>query len=182
MKLLSTLVLAAGVALTSCAAKVVKTPANSAAPSMRAPADAAAQIVLNVRPVTPTLAASEDWGQLRADWNGAFFAAAGTAGIPLTVQEGAPRPTGQPGTLLAVTIKDYRYVSTGKRFGLGIMSGNAFVEASVRFVNLRDGSVYGEEQINTSSSAWEGLFSALLDEQIKAIAKDVVADVKPAAR
>jgi len=62
------------------------------------------------------------------------------------------------------------------------MGGNAFVDANVRFLSLRDGSVYGEQQINTSTSAWEGVFSALLDEQIKAIAKEVVADVKPAAR
>lgn len=175
MKTLRLLALAAAISLTGCAANVVKTPVGSA--PLRVPAEASTRIVLNVAGV-PGITTSQDWQQLRADWSAAFFGQASASGIPLTLQDGPPRPTGEAGTLLAVTVKDYRYVSTGARIGLGIMTGNAFVDANIRFLDLKTGAAFGEQQVNTSSSAWQGVFSALLDAQLKAIAEEVIDDVK----
>lgn len=171
------LIVATAVGLAGCAATVVKTPAGGSSTSMRIPVESASRIVLNVSGV-PEITRSSDWQRLRSDWSSAVFGQASTAQIPLAVQEGPPKPTGETGTLLAVTVKDYRYVSTGARIGLGIMTGNAFVDANVKFINLKTGELFGEQQINTSSSAWQGVFSALLDDQLKAIAKELVDDVK----
>ena len=37
---------------------------------------------------------------------------------------------------------------------------------------------FGEQTYNTSSSAWEGVFSAMTNRQVDAIAADVVRQVK----
>ncbi len=95
------------------------------------------------------------------------------------MRDGEPKPTGQAGTLVAVHVNDYRYVSAGARFGLGVMTGNAYVDAKIRFLDLKTGQSFGEQTINTSSSAWQGIFSAMTDKQLQAIAKEIVNDIKP---
>jgi len=46
-------------------------------------------------------------------------------GASFTAQDGEPKPTGTPGTLLAVNIADFRLVSAGAHYGFGVMTGNA---------------------------------------------------------
>jgi hypothetical protein len=95
-------------------------------------------------------------------------------GASFTAQDGEPKPTGSAGTLLAVDVIDFRYVSTGARIGLGIMTGNAFVNAQVSFRDLSTGQVWGERHYDTSSSAWQGVFAPMTDKQVHAICKEIV--------
>jgi hypothetical protein len=54
------------------------------------------------------------------------------------------------------------------------MTGNAFVDSKVRFIDLKDGRVWGEQPYNTKSTAWEGVFSAMTAKQVGAICKKMV--------
>jgi hypothetical protein len=76
-------------------------------------------------------------------------------------------------------VNDYRWVSTGARIGFGVFTGNAFVDAKIRFLDLKTGQPFGEQSINTSSSTMQGVFSAMTDKQLQAIAKEIVADINP---
>jgi hypothetical protein len=177
LKTIRCLMLAAAVALTGCAANVVKNPSPGAQP-VRVPAESAKNLMLNIGG-SPTAAKSADWAAFRGEWRNAVAAEASAAAIPFNMQDGDPKPTGQTGTLVSVYVNDYHYVSSGARFGLGIMTGNAYVDAKIRFLDLKTGQPFGEQVINTSSSAWQGIFSAMTDKQLQAIAKEIVNDIKP---
>ena len=162
--------------LAGCAAKVVRT-ADTPGMQVAVPAQSKARLVLNVGG-EPQAVKSPDWAAFRDEWQTAFKTEADAAGIAFVWQDGPPKPLGQAGTLLAVQVRDYRYLSTGARYGLGVMSGNAYVNAQLRFLSLADGRPFGEQTVNTSSSAWEGVFSAMTGKQIEAIAQDVMRDFK----
>lgn len=177
MTLIRSLVLSAAVALTGCAANVVKT-APGGGSQVRVPAESAKNIVLNISG-SPAATQAADWAAFRGEWRNAVAAEASAAALPFAMQDGEAKPTGQAGTLVAVHVNDYRYVSAGARFGLGVMTGNAYVDAKLRFLDLKTGQSFGEQTINTSSSAWQGIFSAMTDKQLQAIAKEIVNDIKP---
>ena len=188
MNLLKITLLAAAIALTGCAATVQKTaPAQAAAPTagaaataqapVRVPADASQRLVLNI---TGSKASTDakDWAAFKQEWRAIFQEQASAAGLKFDYQDGEARASGEPGTLLAVTVNDYRYVGIGARLAFGIMTGNAFVDATLRFRNLRDGATFGEQSYNTSSSAWHGVFAAMTPKQIYAIADEVIREMK----
>lgn len=168
---------AAALCLAGCAANVVKSGPDAQA-AIHLPPAASKGVVLAVTGST-TATQSKDWADFKGAFRGAVAAEAAAANMPFSMEEGEPRATGQDGTLLSVYVNDYRYVSTGARFGLGVFTGNAFVDAKVRFLDAKTGQPYGEQQLNTSSSAWQGVFSAMTDKQLQAIAKDLVEDIKP---
>jgi hypothetical protein len=60
----------------------------------------------------------------------------------------------------------------------GIMTGNAYIDAQLQFRDLNDGKVLGQEAYNTTSSATQGIFSAVTPKQIYAIADEVIRDMK----
>ena len=163
------------VALAGCAANVVRT--GDSAAKVPIPAQSKARLVMNVGGA-PQATASRDWEAYRAEWRTAFKAEADAAGIAFVWQDGPPKPLAQAGTLLAVHVDDYRYLSPGARHGLGVMTGNAYVNAKLRYLSLADGRPFGEETVNTSSSAWQGIFSAMTEKQIQAIAKDALQELR----
>ena len=175
---LSTFVLAAGLAaLAGCAATVQRAPADAGA-AVRVPAQSSKNIVLNVTG-SPAAVQSKDWEAFKGEWRSALGGAATAAGARFSAQDGAPRPMAEPGTLVVVDVADYRYLTPGARFGLGIMTGNAYIDTKVRFVDLRTGAPLGERAYNTSSSAWQGVFSAMTDKQVQAISKEIVSEINP---
>jgi hypothetical protein len=164
--------------LSGCAANVVKSQAPGAAAQVRIPPQSAKALVLNIQG-KPAAMQAADWAAFRGEWSSAVSAEASAHAIPFSLQDGEARPTGQDGTLVSVFVNDYHYVSSGARYGLGVFTGNAYIDATVRFVDLKTGRPFGEEAVNTSSSAWQGVFSAMTDKQLQAIAKDIVGDVQP---
>ena len=60
------------------------------------------------------------------------------------------------------------------------MGGNAFIESKLSFSNLKNGESFGSQAANTSSSAWQGVFSAMTNKQVEAIAVDVFKQLKGA--
>ena len=167
-KLVMTLVATA--LLGGCAATVKKS--GDEAP-VKVGANATKAIVLNIKGESDATS-SKDWGTFKDVWRDALKEEAAAVGATVTTQDGDPKATGHPGTLLAVDGIDFRYVSTGARIGLGVMTGNAFVNAQVRFQDLSNGQVWGERHYDTKSSAWQGVFSPMTDKQVHAICKEIV--------
>ncbi len=164
------------VALASgCAATVKRGPAD--APLAKIPPSAASKLVLNVSGSTNSVNA-KDWNDFRQEWKENFAEKAGAARVKFDMQEGPSKPTGEDGVLLTVYVDDYRFIRPGTRYLTGIMGGNAYIEAKLTYLSLKTGQSFGSQAINTSSSAWEGVFSPMTNKQVEAIAVDVLSNIK----
>ncbi|HEX3374787.1 MAG TPA: hypothetical protein VHS13_11310 [Edaphobacter sp.] len=157
------------VLLVGCAATVKKT--GDAAP-IKVGASATKSIVLSMTG-DKDATDSKDWEPFKGLWREAMKEEAAGIGATFTALDGEPKPTGTDGTLLAVNIADFRLVSAGARYGFGVMTGNAFVNAQVAFRDLNTGEVWGERHYDTSSTAWQGVFSPMTDKQVRAICKEI---------
>jgi len=93
------------------------------------------------------------------------------------VQKGDAHSTGASGTLLQVYVSDYRMVGIGARIFLGVMTGNAYIDAKGTFTDLESGSPFGERAYNTSSSAWGGVFAKMTPQQVDAVASMVFTEL-----
>ena len=119
-----------------------------------------------------------DHPSYKQEWRDIFKEQATTAGIAFEFQDGDAKPTGTAGTLLSVYMNDYRFVGIGSRLAFGIMTGNAYIDATLRFRSLADGATFGEQAYNTGSSASHGVFAAMTPKQIYAIADEVIREMK----
>ena len=147
------------------AAPIVATPAQ---PPL-VPAVSAKRVVLNMTgPATVTQA--KDWASFKEEWRATFADHAKAKGVVFDMQQGDARATGEAGTLLNVYVNDYRMVGIGARIFLGVMTGNAYIDAKVSFTDLNGGAAFGERAYNTSSSAWSGVFAKMTPQQVDAIA------------
>ncbi len=87
---------------------------------------------------------------------------------------------GKDGVGIKINVSNFRYITPGARYGAGIMVGNAWVNSSADFTDLKTGQLLGTRTYDTSSSAWEGVMSAMTQEQVEAIARQIIADIKSA--
>ena len=164
--------------LSGCAA-TVQAPAPPAAGAARlaAPAVATTQVGLLVTG-TPMLRAAAGWPAFRAEWRNAFKGATTAAGLRMAYFETEPSEH-LPGTvLLRITVKDYRHVSTGMRWALGVITGNAFVDAEVEFIELPSRRSLGSRRYKTSSSHWQGVLSAMTEKQLAALATAMLQELR----
>src|SRR6266849_5437305 len=104
-----------GMALTGCAASV-KRAENS--PPIRVGDGATKMLVLNMTGSKDSTE-SADWEPFKGLWRQALKEDAVTLSAPFSAQEGEPKSTGEAGTLLVVDVADFRYLSTGMRYGFG---------------------------------------------------------------
>ena len=120
---------------------------------------------------------SADWQTFRAEWRSAFSASASAAGLNATYLETEP-PDQPPDTVLVfVAVNDYRYITPAARFGFGIMTGNAFVDADAEFFEFPNRRSIGKRKYSTSSTAWQGVFSAMTDKQVRAISDTMLQEL-----
>lgn len=160
-------------------------PATTAAPAERMaapvkiPAASTRKVVL-VMTGPKNVVESKDWPEMKREWKDTFSEHAKGAGISFTFADAAPPAGSEDGTLLLVNVADYRIVGIGMRILFGVMTGNAFIDAQIAYSNLRDGSKFGEQQYNTSSSAWGGVFAKVTPQQVDQIATGVFAELKAA--
>lgn len=162
--------------LASCAASVEHP--GSVPSTIMIPAESSRTIALSVTG-SDTAVHSADWEPFKGEWRAAMASAVVAKGAKFVAQEGLPQAMEEPGTWVVVDINDYRYLTPGARFGFGVMTGNAFIDSRVRFFDLGNGRLIAEQPYNTSSSAWEGIFSAMTDKQVRAICDEVVATINP---
>ena len=160
--------------LTGCAATVQRTSGTQ--PMLNIPAASAQKIVMTITG-NDVVSASSDWEQLREEWRTSMAAAAATAGSAFEYEKGDIPPTSESGTMIVVTVNDYRYVSTAARFAVGIATGNAYIDADVAFLDLQSRRPVGSRKYSTSSSAWQGIFSAMTPKQLENISTEIVKDI-----
>lgn len=159
--------------LGGCAATVNKPADNRPALAIDSKATAVALLITG----NPTMQASADWQTFRAEWRTAFASVAAGAGLPFSYQE-VESWDAAPGTVLVkVQVNDYRYLTSGARYGLGVMTGNAYIDADATFIALPSKQPLGVKKYATSSSAWEGIFSAMTDKQVQAISSEIVREL-----
>ena len=185
LRSLLSLSLACTLLLAGCATAPGGKPDGSAAPAARIaspvtiPAAAARTVVLTMTGPKHVVDA-RDWSEFQREWRETFADHAKEAGIAYRFAEAVPPLGGEDGTLLHVTVNDYRIVGIGARIWFGVMTGNAFIDARVRYASLRDGTTFGEQQYHTSSSAGGGIFAKVTPQQVDQIAGNVFLDLKAA--
>jgi uncharacterized protein YceK len=124
-----------------------------------------------------TATTAKDWHEFKGVWRDACTQEATAVGAAFAIQEGEPKPTGESGTLVVVDVADFRYVSTGARIMFGVMTGNAFVNAQVTFRDLNIGDVQQSKSYDTTSSAWQGIFSGMTVKQVRAMCHEIVSEI-----
>jgi hypothetical protein len=161
------------VMVAGCASTVQK---SDQSPPIPVGAEAGKSIVLNMTGSTVSTTA-QDWNEFKGLWGDACRQETVAVGAAFSMQEGEPKPTGNAGTLVVVDVADYRYISTGARVMLGVMTGNAYINARVTFRDLKSGDVRASETYDTKSSAWGGVFAAMTTKQVRAMCHEIVAEI-----
>jgi hypothetical protein len=156
-----------------CASTVQKSDQSAPIP---VGAEAGKSIVLNMTGSTVSTTA-EDWNEFKGLWGDACRQETVAVGAAFSMQEGDAKPTGDAGTLVVVDVADYRYISTGARIMLGVMTGNAYINARVTFRDLKSGEVRASETYDTKSSAWGGVFAAMTTKQVRAMCHEIVGEI-----
>jgi len=162
------LVLASG-----CASTVQKTDAASAT---SIGSTSGKTVVLNITG-SDTSTTAKDWGQFKGLWREPCTHESAAVGDTFLIQDGEPKATGEDGTLVVVNVLDYRYVSEGARIMFGVMTGNAFINAHVTFRDLKSGDVRSTKTYDTTSSAWEGVFSGMTIKQVSAMCHQIFTEI-----
>ncbi|MGP9827718.1 hypothetical protein ACT048_24885 [Ectopseudomonas khazarica] len=170
------IVTAIALVLSGCAASVKKS--NHGPLSLYA--DAKKAIIFSVQG-SEWVQSNPEWLKFRAAWLTAMRSEAIGAGINYADIGKAKRLAPYPATVVAVDVSNFRYVSKDERYGLGVMIGNAWVNSQATFSDWQTGEQYAERTYDTSSSAWEGVFSAMTKEQIQAISREIVAEITTAS-
>lgn len=122
---------------------------------------------------------NDDWIRLRQEWNEALKNEAARAGYRLTESHVA-NPAENDGVGIKINVTNFRYLTPGARYVAGVMVGNAWINSSADYSDLKSGRLIGTRTYDTSSSAWEGVMSAMSQEQVEAIAQQIISDIKSA--
>jgi hypothetical protein len=169
---------ATAVMLGGCAATLdTSTPTNFPATAIKVPAESSKRLVLNLQ-LDAKHSKDSGWQTFRQEWVDIFQEQAKAKGVQFAVQDGEAKATGEAGMLLSVHIDDYKHVTVGQRMMLGIMTGNAYINAKASFRDLSSGTAYGERHYNTSSSAGQGVFAPVTPKQLYAISEDVLSQMQ----
>lgn len=170
------LVLLAAASLLSACAATVQRPAAAPVDPVAINGDVR-QVVLVVEG-SDAARAQDDWADFRALWNEAIRTSASAAGLQGSVRDSRPASLDPTGAVVVVRVDSYRYVSTGARYGLGVMTGNAHIKASAQFIEVPGGRVAATRTYDTTSSAWQGIFAPMTTKQVQAITDQIVAEAR----
>ncbi len=176
MKALRVVFVAVVVALLlgGCAATVKRPGLPSA--SLHVPPSATSTIYLLVKS-TNGHERSEDWEVFRAEWRTAMGNAAAAAGRRFVHLDAMPSGIEEQATVIVLDVNDYRYLSAAARYGFGVMTGNAYIDADAKFFVAPEMQQVGTRHYATSSTAWQGVFSAMTSKQVAAMAEEMLKDI-----
>ncbi|MEJ8810301.1 hypothetical protein WKW77_04430 [Variovorax ureilyticus] len=166
--------LAAIVALAGCAANVQR---QGDTQKLTLSPVAAKRVALDVQGGKELLAESTDWTQFQKEWQVGMKEATTAAGMTLVPMDAAMAPNAEATTLVTVNIKDYRYVTRGSRIAVGMMTGNAWIDADVSFSELPGATPAGRRKYLTTSSAMQGIAAPMTETQIRGICDEIMKDV-----
>ncbi|MEO8389731.1 DUF4410 domain-containing protein [Polaromonas sp.] len=162
--------------LAGCAATVTQSPTASstvATPRAQAPSGALVAVVTG----NQAARSNTDWQSLLDDWQEYLAASAETAKVPFVFVENENTIPANASILIRLTVNDFKYVSTAKRYLLGVMVGNAYMDVDAEYIDLPSKKPFGSKKFNTSSSAWEGIFSAVTPKQVRTVSEVIVKEV-----
>lgn len=180
--ILRLLIVAALLHLFGCAANVHKTDGqgrSEALPKISLSPAASKKIFLAIGG-SQTMTTHSDWQPFVDEWMASMTAATSSAGIAFSLLKASEEPPPEPATWIKVTVNDFRYMSQAKRYMVGVMFGNAFMDLNVEFVELPSRNVVGTWKYDSSTSGGQGIFSAATPKQVEAVATDIVKEVKDA--
>jgi hypothetical protein len=166
-------VVVCAVALTGCAATVQKGPGEQ---KMTVPAASARAVVFTVD-ATPEVTASPNWAALVEEWQNSMKWAADNAKISYSWAAAGSKPAAQAAVHVVVKVKDFKFVSAGKRWALGVFTGNASINAEASFTDLASGRALGTRSYGSSSSFIQGVFAPMTERQLESISTEIVGDV-----
>lgn len=162
---------------------VIPPRGSRAAPVVVAPAgldpqDASDAIAVRVS-ADPAIRQSRAWPVLVAEWQNHMPAAIDAVDATLlTVREGEPEALGQPGTLVAVRVNRFRYVSPARPYTRSpAFQGrptNATLEVDVQFFDLKTGAPIGKARDYAMSAYSHGAQSTNL--QVRDLAQQIMTD------
>jgi len=92
--------------------------------------------------------------------------------------EGEKSYDSEPAVLVIVKIRNYRYMTPESRIGMGVLTGNAYVNAEVEFFELPAKNLLGTRVYGTTTSAAEGILSATTRQQVLAISNEVIGEIR----
>jgi hypothetical protein len=174
MRIVAALALATAAFLTGCAATVTR-DAPASGTVLVSPA-AARTVVLEIAGVG-NIGAGEDWTAFLEEWQTSMAAAAASKGVSFTLAKPDVAMPAGPAVLVKMKVNDFRYVSQAKRYAIGVLAGNAFMDLDVEFVELPLLKTVGTRKFKTASSAWQGVFSAMTPKQVEAVSNEIISDV-----
>jgi hypothetical protein len=164
--------------LGACAATI-----NTSTPSPPAPVSAAHGKTLVLQLVgSPSHQASEDWGEFSQAWRESMQAAAARDRFEFVFATREADLPATPATLVRVSVNDFRYMSQARRSMVGALHGNAFMDVEVAYLEWPGSRAVGSRRINTTTSFWQGPFSAATQKQVAAVTETILGDVRGAAK
>jgi hypothetical protein len=173
LRLVQAWLLALAVLMSGCAATVQR---DGPAAPLQVPSTSTQRVVLSVVG-SDEMRASKGWDDLVQEWKNSMEWAASNAKIAYSFHDGGDKPAVQPATWVKVNVKDFRFVSTAKRWMIGVFSGNAFIDSDVSFVDLQEGRDLGVRNYASTSRFIQGVFAAMSERQLEAISTEIVKDV-----
>lgn len=162
------------IGLSGCAATVTQPTAEARPLAVSATPTGVALLITG----SPMVLASTNWHTFQAEWRTAFASEAEAAGLSFTYLEAEVGEQSAGVVLVLVAVSKYRYLTPGTRAAFGIMTGNAFINADAEFFEFPGRRSLGTRTYSTSSTAWEGIFSAMTDKQVIAISNAMIQEIK----
>lgn len=164
--------------LAGCAATINKPEGYAQAGQEITVSSAAAKKIALLLTGTETITSSADWPAFSEEWKTSMTDATASSGVGFTLLQGTnPVPT-DTGTLVKVTVNDFRYMSQAKRYLVGVLAGNAYMDLTVDFFELPSKKPLGTRKYNTSTRGGQGIFSAATPKQVEAVSAEIVREVR----
>lgn len=163
--------------LAGCATKVTQT---AIAPTLATSSKAAkvpGGTVVAIMSANDDVKARSDWSDFLEQWQKSLTNAAEDQAVSFIFANDESSMPANAAVLVRIHVNDFKYVSQVKRYMLGVMAGNATMDVDAKYISLPANEPFGAKNFNTSSSGWEGIFSAMTPKQVEAVSNMIVKEV-----
>lgn len=162
------------VIIAGCAAAVTQTTIPSNGSKSAARTQPTSGTLVAVISGSEEIQANSDWSDFLEQWQSSMNESAENSKMAFVLVKDEFSVPANAEVLVRLTVNDFKYVSTTKRILLGVIAGNAYMDVDAQYLALPSKKVFGSKKFNTSSSAWEGIFSAVTPKQIQAVSDIIV--------
>lgn len=163
--------------LVGCAAAVTQTHTSTQPSGGAAKAQTSGAALVLFVTGRPAIQANVDWQTFVEEWQTSMSDAAAEAKMPFVFTKGEESLGSGPATLVRVTVNDFTYMSTAKRYIVGSMAGNAAMDVDAEYFEVPSKKPLGSKKFNASTSFWQGIFSAATPKQVQAVSAQIVKDI-----